>query len=98
MPNGINTVKSGNPAVVKEILILKIMIMIAVLILPLAFMFIDMSRGIIIRQKLSGLDTKSILSDKGQNLDFQAAIPKNYLGEISQVPQEKIDTLFNNLK
>ncbi len=97
MANEFNNSRVKSPIVAKEILILKIIILVAILILPLAFMFIDMSQGIIIQTKISRLD-KNVSANKAAASDFQISIPPDYLGDINNVSQEKIDTLFDNLK
>lgn len=80
-----------------EVVVLKIIIMVAILILPLAFMFIDMSQGIIIHPRLAMVN-KEASAKVNEGPDFQAGLPENSLGDLSQVPQEKIDSLFSNLK
>jgi hypothetical protein len=98
MSNGeirkINNIKKSYP----EVILIKMIILLVILFIPLAFMITDVARSYS-RYKLS-------LVQKGQGgpnnsqegPDFIAPIPSGYSGNIANVPKEKIDTLFDNLK
>jgi hypothetical protein len=77
-----------------EVVVLKVLIIFVIAIIPVAFMLMDLTK------KLAGLknaQTNQNLS-VGQDYDFKAQLPSGTVGDINAVPQEKIDSLFSNLK
>jgi len=83
------------PQLVTEVVFIKVLIIFVIALVPVAFMLFDISRkiGDFISSK-KAQETKSI----GQEYDFNVQVPVSVTGDISQVPQEKIDSLFSNLK
>ena len=87
---------SSKPQATTEVVVVKVLIIFALAIIPVAFMLMDISKKII--------DYKASQSKSGQvqtigsEYDFKVQIPANVTGDVSRVSQEKIDSLFNNLK
>jgi len=85
-----------------EVVILKFVIIIAIVIIPVAFMLMDISNlyfgqnNKIARQATQAGDTQE--SEKEEDYHFKAPIPSEKMGDLSKVKKEKVDTLFDNLK
>lgn len=78
-----------------EVVMIKVIIIFAIALIPVAFMLFDISKRIgLLTSATKTPQTQSI----GKEYDFDVQVPANVSGDISQVPQEKIDSLFNNLK
>ena len=94
--NNSQTTKKEYP----EVLFLKLLTLVVIISLPVIFMLIDLSTN------LARLSTK-ITQNKGtsgqpqngaNDYNFTASLPSDKIGNLSNVSQEKIDSLFNNLK
>lgn len=86
-----------------EVAIMKVMIIFVICLMSVSFLLIDYSYrygGVQIASsngtsdQSSGLDLDQI--NQQEDLNFDAGIESN--GDISDVPPEKIDSLFDNLK
>lgn len=96
MENNFNgQVVAKKPQETTEVIMIKVIIIFVLALIPVAFMLVDISKriGLLTSAKKSA-QTQSI----GKEYDFDVQVPANVSGDISQVPQEKIDSLFNNLK
>jgi hypothetical protein len=87
----------------KEVVALKLIILFAILLIPLVFILLAMSNQFFaIGRKTAvvkpSLQTNSNQLDTGQDFNFEAKVPSDMVGNLANVPKEKIDTLFNNLK
>ena len=94
-----NAIKSQNS---KEVILLKLVILVVVFAIPLIFMILDVSRnfsnlGLL---NISQLDQTNLNKAKepGDDFNFAAPLPAEQMGDIANVSQEKIDSLFDNLK
>jgi len=87
----------------KVLIILKLLILFVILLLPLSFMALDLSRTIV---RFAGLNkTKPAVGTNlnqtqkiGTEYDFEAPLPGAQMGDLSNVSKDKIDSLFKNLK
>jgi len=84
----------------KAVIILKLISLIAILLIPLAFIIIVFSKNFLLTRNLNvktaQQNNKNINSTDEYN--FEAPLPAGQTGDISKVPKQKIDSLFNNLK
>lgn len=103
--NTSNHLKQSEPKQHKEIVFMKLIIILAVSIIPLVLIFVLLGNNFWGGQKITRIDNSS--TDKAPpknetNADtynnFDAGIPSDKVGDLDNVPQEKIDSLFNNLK
>jgi len=99
----INNKKSKKPLISqadsKAIIILKLLILFIILILPLFFWALNLNRAVL----LNSLPQKTVqnnltLPADSSEFNFEAPIPAAQAGNIANVPQEKIDSLFDKLK
>lgn len=103
-----NTV-SGAPRHHKAVVFLKLMIILAVLMVPLSVIaFGVLNWQNIFNKKLTKADqpqqvvnqnaNANVNEPAGDAYNFDAPIPQENMGDLSNVPKEEIDTLFDNLK
>jgi hypothetical protein len=98
MPNGefkpINIITKKQHA---EVIILKMVVLAVILILPLAFIFFDFCKvRLAYNSNYKGMQIPK--TNNAQIGNFEAPLPIANAADLSQVSQEKIDTLFSNLK
>jgi len=97
MANNNNLPKAVNrPQDSKAVIILKLICLIAILLVPLAFIVVVFTKNFLPTKNLNipaGQQNNNINS--ADEFNFEAPLPA---GDISKVPQQKIDSLFNNLK
>lgn len=78
----------------QEVLIIKILIIFVICFVPVSLMLLDISKNLFFKsqigQKKNGNLTQS------DEFNFRTQMPVT--GDISQVPKEKIDSVFNNIK
>ncbi len=87
--------KSAEPQLV---ILLKLLIVFVILLIPLSFMLIDISNNLLNIQKTNQQANKNVKQEDNEDFNFQASLPPEKIGDISDVSQEKKDSLFNNLK
>jgi len=98
----------------KEVVFIKLLILFVVLLIPVSLMLIDLSKRFYVNiptfnflpsqeEVVSTDDNNTVSEDKvnGQDndsFDFEAGIPTANAGNLDNVPQEKIDSLFEGLE
>jgi hypothetical protein len=86
----------------KLVIILKLISLLVILLVPITFILIDLSRSFLLFQGLSKKQpTASNLNQApkpGSEFNVQVSLPPEQMGSLSNVSKEKIDTLFSNLK
>jgi len=86
----------------KLVIALKLIILLVILLVPLTFILIDLSRSYLVIQGLSKKQpTASNLNqppNPGSEFNVQVSLPTEQMGSLSNVSKDKIDTLFSNLK
>ena len=76
---------------------LKVLILVAIFLVPVTFMFIDLTNSIQALQQ--GLNRQTVVNQaSNQPADFVAPLDQNSATDMANVPKEEIDTLFNNLQ
>ena len=105
MPNG--QIKNQKSVVInktqhqRSVLLLKLIILTVILLVPLTFMIADVAKTYLVLKYSSLLsmkqDENKTLSTSNE-FNFEAPLPKDQMGNLANVPKEKIDSLFNNLK
>jgi hypothetical protein len=91
----------NNPQPQKSVLILKLLILSVILFIPLTFMIVDVAKTLLILKVsvMQSVKKDSLQKSNAANeFNFVAPLPANQIGDISSVPKEKVDSLFNNLK
>jgi len=86
----------------KALILLKLLILFVILLLPLACIFFDISHTISnYKQLKTGRASLQNLNEQkkvGSEFNFEAPLPAEQMGSLSNVSKEKIDSLFDNLK
>lgn len=80
----------------KEVIVIKFIILLAVLLIPLSFMWVDIS--MMLSDYFSDEFEKVSFDDGQAEINFTAPLPDDRVGDLENVSQEKIDSLFDNLK
>lgn len=96
-------VSSKKIEVNKEVIILKMIILFAILLIPLVVIILNMNKqALVLKYKeFKGADKiieTNLNKPKWQDFNFEAPIPAERNGNLANVSQEKIDSLFDNLK
>ena len=88
-----------SPANSKAIIILKLLILLMILILPLFFLALSLNKAVLLSSsyKKTAQNNLALPADSGE-FNFAATIPAAQAGNMANVPQEKIDSLFSQLK
>ncbi len=77
-----------------EVVIMKLLIIFIIAFIPVGLMMLDISRNFTFRGVVKQNKVENVNGNNEFNFETQAPVS----GDISQVPREKIDSLFNNLK
>ncbi len=80
------------------IIFLKLLIVFTILLVPLSFMIIDISNNFYNLSKNSQNINENTGQENDEDFNFQASLPSEKIGDITNVSEEKMDSLFNNLK
>lgn len=78
-----------------EVIILKVLIIFVLVFIPVTFMLIDITKKI---GNLWALQKNEGSLNIGKEYDFNVQLSDAVAGDIGQLSQEKIDSLFSNLK
>ena len=100
LPNNKNIYSTPQPVKIDEVSLIKLVILLGIFIIPLTFMFVDLTRSFILPVKQSPNLTNQAKNAIGSEdaMDFSLPLPAGAKGNLASVPKEKIDTLFSNLK
>ncbi len=85
----------------KEVLILKLVILFAVLLVPLALVLLfSFNQPFLVLKTSFDKPVNNVINSESESLDgtFEAALPAERIGDLSNVSDDKINSLFNNLK
>lgn len=87
----------------KEVIALKLIVVFVILLVPLVAIILSMNKQSLILKykdlKNSNVSVKTNLNQEPkEDFHFDAPIPNERVGSIANVSQDKIDTLFDNLK
>ena len=88
-----------------SVVVLKLIVILAILLIPVAVILLSVNKHSNVLQKDNGSAQKTapisqanLNQSSDDQYNFDAPLPSERVGDISKVPQAKIDTLFNNLK
>jgi hypothetical protein len=87
-----NAGQKKGPEKFSEIIFLKVLIIFVIALIPLSFMLLDLSKKFFVSNQ------QNKIQSIGSEENIRVALPAGTEGDINQVPKEKIDSLFNNLK
>jgi predicted PurR-regulated permease PerM len=90
------------PVINKEVVLLKLIVLFVVLVIPIVIIVISINKQMLILQykdsKNINEQFKNNINKSEENFNFEAPIPVERTGSMANVSQDKIDSLFNNLK
>jgi len=81
----------------KEVIMLKVLTIFVIALVPIAIMMLDLANQLT-SLKNKSLASKTNINKPADQFNFEAPLPQGQVGDLSNVPKEEIDTLFNNLK
>lgn len=101
--NNLNNQKmSTRPQSQKSVILLQLLILTAILLVPLTFIILDLTRSfsILTTSKSKQINSPNLnqAGSIGNEFNFQTILPNGGKSDLSNVSQQKLDTLFKNLK
>ncbi|MFA5188034.1 MAG: hypothetical protein WC460_01585 [Patescibacteria group bacterium] len=101
MSNNLDNKKPIKPQDSQAVLFLKLLILLVIVTLPVAFMFLDLSRTFfMVNNGIAGLNIQANSNmSKGTVNEFNIQVPlPAKAADINSVPKEELDSLFPELK
>jgi len=99
-----NNKNKANKTTNKEVLLIKLIIIFIILLVPIIFMVLTTSNRFLVykqddqvkQEQIEGASISNL--NKSAQEDFDLNVPTANRGNLENVDQEEIDSLFNNLK